>query len=299
MVELTAEREAARLAAEKAQRDTMHTLGADLESSVKAMLGEVLRSTQSMRSEAEAMLENARQTTHHTGTVAHAVQEATMEVESVASGAEELRASIDEISRSILRSTELARAAVEEASRTDGIVQGLSDASRKIQEVVGLINNIASQTNLLALNATIEAARAGEAGKGFAVVAQEVKSLANQTARATEEIGTEIAAVQAATAAAVGAIRGIGSTIRQVDESLSTVAAAVEEQDAATRDISERSQRAATDTMAVMQEMRLVQAAAETTGHSANAVQTTTEGLTRSFTRLDTEVEAFITRITA
>ncbi|CAO3448327.1 Methyl-accepting chemotaxis sensor/transducer protein [Azospirillum argentinense] len=297
--EMAREQEAMRTRAMEEQRRAMNSLAADLEASVKAMMGEVVRSADSMRGEANVMLENARQTSHHSDSVAHAVQEATSEVESVAAGAEQLRASIDEITRSITQSTQLARGAVDEAGRTDSIVQGLSEASRKIEEVVGLINNIAGQTNLLALNATIEAARAGEAGKGFAVVAQEVKSLANQTAKATDEIGAEIAAVQAATTAAVNAIRAIVNTIRQVDESLSTVAAAVEEQDAATRDISERSQRAATDTVAVLQEMRLVQQAAETTGHSAGAVQTTTEELSRSFNRLDNEIEAFITRITA
>ncbi|NUB27102.1 methyl-accepting chemotaxis protein [Azospirillum brasilense] len=297
--EMAREQEAMRARATEEQRRAMNSLAADLEASVKAMMGEVVRSATSMRGEANVMLENARQTSHHSDSVAHAVQEATSEVESVAAGAEQLRASIDEITRSITQSTQLARGAVDEAGRTDSIVQGLSEASRKIEEVVGLINNIAGQTNLLALNATIEAARAGEAGKGFAVVAQEVKSLANQTAKATDEIGAEIAAVQAATTAAVNAIRAIVNTIRQVDESLSTVAAAVEEQDAATRDISERSQRAATDTVAVLQEMRLVQQAAETTGHSAGAVQTTTEELSRSFNRLDNEIEAFITRITA
>ncbi|WP_407653198.1 methyl-accepting chemotaxis protein [Azospirillum isscasi] len=297
--ELSREQDAMRARATEEQRRAMNSLANDLEASVKAVMGEVVRSANSMRGEANVMLENARQTSHHSDSVAHAVQEATSEVESVAAGAEQLRASIDEITRSITQSTQLARGAVDEAGRTDSIVQGLSEASRKIEEVVGLINNIAGQTNLLALNATIEAARAGEAGKGFAVVAQEVKSLANQTAKATDEIGSEIAAVQAATTAAVNAIRAIVNTIRQVDESLSTVAAAVEEQDAATRDISERSQRAATDTVAVLQEMRLVQQAAETTGHSAGTVQTTTEELSRSFNKLDNEIEAFISRITA
>jgi Methyl-accepting chemotaxis protein len=297
--ELSREQEGIRVRAAEEQRRAMSSLAADLEASVKAVMGDVVRSANSMRGEANVMLENARQTSHHSDSAAHSVQEATSEVESVAAGAEQLRASIDEITRSISQSTQLARGAVEEAGRTDTIVQGLSEASRKIEEVVGLINNIAGQTNLLALNATIEAARAGEAGKGFAVVAQEVKSLANQTAKATDEIGSEIAAVQAATTAAVNAIRAIVTTIRQVDSSLSTVAAAVEEQEAATRDISERSQRAASDTMAVLQEMRQVQQAAETTGHSAGAVQTTTEELSRSFNKLDNEIEAFISRITA
>jgi len=297
--ELSHEQDAMRVRNEEERRAAMASLANDLEASVKGMMGELVRSAGSVRAEASSMLENAKQTSHHSDSVAHSVQEATSEVESVAAGAEQLRASIDEITRSITQSAQLARGAVDEAGRTDGIVQGLSEASRKIEEVVGLIQSIAGQTNLLALNATIEAARAGEAGKGFAVVAQEVKNLANQTAKATEEIGTEIAAVQGATHAAVSAIRAIVGTIRQVDESLGTVAAAVEEQDAATRDISERSQRAATDTMAVMQEMRLVQQAAETTGHSAGAVQNTTEELSRSFNRLDHEIEAFITRITA
>ena len=296
---LADEQEAFRTKSERDQRAVLAKLAADLEASVKKTMGEVIRSAASMREEANGMLENARQTSHHSDTVAHAVQEATTEVESVASGAEQLRASINEITRSIVRSTGLARGAVEEAGRTDEIVKGLSEASRKIEEVVGLINNIAGQTNLLALNATIEAARAGEAGKGFAVVASEVKSLANQTAKATEEIGSEIAAVQAATAAAVNAIRSIATTIREVDGSLGTVAAAVEEQDAATREISERSQRAAADTMAVLQEMRLVQEAAETTGRAAGSVQTTAATLSDNFTSLDREIEGFTRRITA
>ncbi|PWC96599.1 chemotaxis protein, partial [Azospirillum sp. Sp 7] len=168
--EMAREQEAMRARATEEQRRAMNSLAADLEASVKAMMGEVVRSATSMRGEANVMLENARQTSHHSDSVAHAVQEATSEVESVAAGAEQLRASIDEITRSITQSTQLARGAVDEAGRTDSIVQGLSEASRKIEEVVGLINNIAGQTNLLALNATIEAARAGEAGKGFAVV---------------------------------------------------------------------------------------------------------------------------------
>ncbi len=299
VVELSREQEELRLLSERTQRAAMNRLAAELDTTVKTMLAEVLHSAESMSSEAGAMLENAKQTRIHSDTVASAVQEATMEVESVASGAEQLRASIDEINRSITKSAEFARDAVAEAARTDHIVHGLTDASRKIEEVVGLIQSIASQTNLLALNATIEAARAGEAGKGFAVVASEVKSLANQTAKATEEIGAEIAAVQSATTSAVNAIRTISTSIRQVDESLGTVAAAVEEQEAATREISERSQRAATDTMAVLQEMHVVQNAAEVTGRSASSVQNTSEGLTRSFTRLDSEVGAFIQRITA
>ena len=295
---LSRQQEEMRTQAEREQRETRLRLASELEGTVQAVMGEVVQSTAAMRHEAEVMLDNAHQTTEHSGSVAASVQQASAEVEGVASGAEELLASINEISRAVLLSTELVRGAVTEASRTDEIVQGLADASRKIGDVVELIGNIAKQTNLLALNATIEAARAGEAGKGFAVVAGEVKNLASQTARATEEIISEIGAVQNATNGAVSAIRSITATIRQVDESLGTVAAAVEEQGAATHDISDRSHRAANDTLAVLNEMKQVQVAADTTGRSAGAVRSTTEALAGSFEKFDQEVGAFIRRIT-
>ena len=292
--ELSREQEAMRIRNDQERRQAMSALANDLEASVKSMMGELVRSATSVRNEASSMLDNAKQTSHHSDSVAHSVQEATSEVESVAAGAEQLRASIDEITRSISQSAQLARGAVEEAGRTDSIVQGLSEASRKIEEVVGLIQSIAGQTNLLALNATIEAARAGEAGKGFAVVAQEVKSLANQTAKATEEIGSQIAGIQEISRQAAGAIAEIGRVIAEINHISTTIAAAVEEQGAATKEISRNVQQAARGTQQVSGNIAGVSEAAASTGGASREVLTAADGLNREAADLRGFVSRFL-----
>ncbi|WP_372622613.1 methyl-accepting chemotaxis protein [Falsiroseomonas sp.] len=211
------------------------------------------------------------------GEEAHAVAEAGGrahgDVQSVAAAAEEMAASVTEIARRVGEAAEVASRAVAEARATDATVQGLSEAAARIGDVVRLIGDIAGQTNLLALNATIEAARAGEAGKGFAVVASEVKSLAGQTARATEEIGRQIAEMQAATQQAVIAIRGIGTTVERTSEIATTIAAAVEEQGAATQEIARSAAQVAEATQLVAGRIEGVRGAAEATGGSAAAMR--------------------------
>ncbi len=199
-------------------------------------VGAVASAASERRSSSEAMGATAEESTRQAA-VAAASEQASSNVQTVASAAEELSSSISEISRQVTHSSEIARAAVEEAQETNVKVQGLADAARKIGDVVALITDIADQTNLLALNATIEAARAGEAGKGFAVVASEVKNLANQTGKATEEIGAQITDIQSATALAVESIEGIQKTIHNINGITSGIASAVEEQSAATREI--------------------------------------------------------------
>jgi methyl-accepting chemotaxis protein len=186
---------------------------------------------------------------------------------------------------------------VDEANRTNDMVQSLSEAAGKIGQVVKLINAIASQTNLLALNATIEAARAGEAGKGFAVVAGEVKNLANQTAKATEEIGAQIAAVQNATRDAVHAIGGIATTIGQINDISGSIAAAVEEQGAATQEIARNVQQAALGTQEVTGTIARVSAAAFETGNAAREVLGSAVSLTQNSTTLSEQVDKFVREI--
>ncbi len=183
--------------------------------------------------------------------VASAAEETSVNVQTVSSGTEQLSSSIAEIGRQVVTSAEIARKAVDEAGATDATMQGLADNAARISVVVDLIQTIASQTNLLALNATIEAARAGEAGRGFAVVASEVKNLASQTAKATDEIRAQIASMQAVTTSAVGAIRSIGNTIGEINEVTTAIAAAVEQQGAATREIARNIQHAAGGTSEV------------------------------------------------
>jgi methyl-accepting chemotaxis protein len=231
--------------------------------------------------------------------VASASEQASANVESVASASEELTASVAEIGRQVQESSTIARAAVAETRETDARITGLSEAAHRIGDVVKLITAIAEQTNLLALNATIEAARAGDAGRGFAVVAQEVKALAAQTARATEEIGTQIAGMQAATRDSVTAIKTVGSTISRLAEIASTIAAAVEQQGAATRDISSSIQQAAQGTGQVTASIHEVNGGAGATGQAAGEVLASARALAGEGSRLKREVDSFLTAVRA
>jgi methyl-accepting chemotaxis protein len=252
-----------------------------------------------MHATAGSMSSTAEETSSQATAVAAASDQASANVATVAAATEQLHASTNEISRQVTQSAEFARTAVVEADRTNATIQGLAETAQKIGEVVSLIQNIASQTNLLALNATIEAARAGEAGRGFAVVASEVKALANQTAKATEDISTQIAAIQGETGFAVDAIKAIGGTIRQMNEIASAIAAAVEEQGAATRDISHNIQLVAQGTNGVATNIAGVNEAAQETGTAAGQVLTAADDLSRQADKLRTNVNGFLGKIRA
>jgi methyl-accepting chemotaxis protein len=231
--------------------------------------------------------------------VASASEEASANVDTVAAASEELSASISEIGKQVSRAADIAGRAVDEAGQTDKTVQGLSSAAQKIGEVVKLINDIAGQTNLLALNATIEAARAGEAGRGFAVVASEVKNLANQTAKATDDISAQVAAVQSVTKDTVDAIKRIGGTIGEVSAVATSIAAAVEQQGTATQEISRNTQEAAQRTRDVSANVVGVVEGAHATDTAAKGVKGAAESLSQQTERLRAQVDSFLAKIRA
>jgi aerotaxis receptor len=242
---------------------------------------------------------NAAATQRLSTAVATASEEASTNVQSVASASEEMSSSVREISRRVQDSAKMAAEAVEQACQTNGRVGELSKAAARIGDVVELINSIASQTNLLALNATIEAARAGEAGRGFAVVASEVKVLAEQTAKATDEIGHQVAGIQLATQQSVASIGAISATITNLSEISSAVAAAVEEQGAATQEIARNVQQAAYGTHEVSSKIADVQHGATETGSASSQVLSSAQSLSVESNRLKAEVKTFLSRIRA
>ena len=269
----------------------------------ESLIGELVGSLSSASTELEASAGTLTRTAEHaqqvTTAVAAASEEASTNVQSVASATEEMASSINEIGRQVQESARMAGNAVDQARNTTDRVGELSKAAARIGDVVELINTIAGQTNLLALNATIEAARAGDAGRGFAVVASEVKALAEQTAKATGEIGQQITGIQAATQESVGAIKEISGTIEKLSEISSTIAAAVEEQGAATQEISRNVQQAAQGTQQVSSNITDVQRGAGETGSASSQVLSAAQSLSRDSNRLKLEVGKFLNSVRA
>jgi len=298
-VRLEKDQEAAKLRAEEEKRQQMLELAGRFERSVKEVVDGVSSAATEMQATAQQMSATAEETSRQAGNVATASDQATTNVQTVAATAEELAASVAEIGRQVGQSAKIAGNAVREAEATNETVQGLAEAAQKIGDVVALINNIAGQTNLLALNATIEAARAGEAGKGFAVVAQEVKNLANQTAKATEEISAQILAVQEETNGAVGAIEKIRAVIGEISDISTTIASAVEEQGLSTQEIARNVQQAAQGTQMVNQNIESVSQAAGQTGAAATQVLSASEEMARQAEGLRGEVDRFLREIRA
>jgi len=295
--ELRQKQKQAEVEAAEARRKGMLELADSFEASVKGVVQSVSSAATELQASSQSMASIAEETTRQSAAVAAATQQASASVTTVATASEELSASIGEISRQVSDSSSVARSAVEEVSRTGQTVEGLAQAAEKIGGIVQLINEIASQTNLLALNATIEAARAGDAGKGFAVVASEVKNLATQTAKATEEISTQIGSMQTVTKDAVGAMQKIRSTIDRVNEIASAIASAVEEQSAATKEISGNAQQASQGTDEVTRNITGVSQAAADAGHAASQVLNASSDLSRQSETLRHEVESFIRRV--
>jgi methyl-accepting chemotaxis protein len=299
--------EAERLAAERAEEEAkrrsrserLDGLIRSFESKVGKLAQALATAATEMESTAQSMASTAEQTNQKSLAVAAASEQTSANVQTVATAAEELASSFKEINRQLAQFSHISSKAVEDASHTDSTVQTLAVSAQRIGEVVGLINDIASQTNLLALNATIEAARAGDAGKGFAVVASEVKSLASQTAKATEEISTQIFQIQEATKTSVEAIQSISATINEINKIVTAIAAAVEEQTTATQEIARNVQEAAKGTEDVSRNIANVKQAANDTGAASAQVLGAAGQLARSVSELRGEVDGFLTGVRA
>jgi len=287
----------ARVAADR--RAAMERLAGDFERSVNGIVQSVSTAASGMQTTAQSMTSTASDASARAATVGAASQNASNNVGTVAAAAEELSGSVVEISRQVSRSTEIASKAVNDAERTNATVQVLSTGAEKIGEVIKLIHSIASQTNLLALNATIEAARAGESGRGFAVVASEVKALANQTAKATEEISAQVAAMQTSTSDAVAAISGITQTIGQMSEITSSIATSIDQQGDATREIARNIQSVAAGSNEINAHIGGVTTAATATGKAALDVLANARELDNQSGMLRSAVDGFLAKVRA
>jgi methyl-accepting chemotaxis protein len=293
------EQERERNAGSTARQRAIDAYVAEFEGTVRQTLQQLGNASGEMRKTSTGLSTVSRQTNSRVEVAQKASGEASMSVESVASAAEELSASINDISQQAAHAAGIASRAVDQARETDGTVQGLAKSAGRIGEVVGLINTIAAQTNLLALNATIEAARAGEAGRGFAVVASEVKSLASQTAKATDEISEQIADIQKVAGEAIDAIKGIGSIIGEVNEVATAIAAAVQEQGAATQEITRSTQYAAQGTKNVSENITGVKTDADAAAAAAENVKGASETLETQSQNLGHQVTDFLGKIRA
>jgi methyl-accepting chemotaxis protein len=293
------EQERLKAAAAAERQETLRKLADGFETSVKHMVDGMAGAATEMEASANALTGTAAEANTQTTAAAAAAEQTSTNVGTVAAATEELSSSISEIARQVTQSSQISGGAVGDAERTNKAMAELAESAKRVGAIVELISGIASQTNLLALNATIEAARAGEAGKGFAVVASEVKSLATQTAKATEEIQAKVGEIQAMTGTAVTAIQGIGQTVGHMNEIATTIASAVEEQGAATREISGNVQQAAAGTRQVSGNIAAAQRAATETGSAAATVLTAAGSLSRDSARLRTEVERFLAGVRA
>jgi methyl-accepting chemotaxis protein len=299
MRQMQEEQEALKAKAEQEKKTALAALADNFETRIRGIVDVLSGAATQMQSTARSMSETADSTREQSLAVASGANQATANVQTVAAASEELSASISEIGRQVTQAATVSKKAADEGERTNATVAGLAEAAQKVGEVVKLINDIASQTNLLALNATIEAARAGDAGKGFAVVASEVKSLANQTAKATDEIRAQIAAIQSETNSAVDAIRNISTTILEVNEISSSIAAAVEEQTAATQEITRNVQQAASGTQDVSRNIDGVSKAVEKSGSTATDVLAAADDLAEQSQALRREVDQFLMTVRA
>ncbi|HLJ01036.1 MAG TPA: methyl-accepting chemotaxis protein [Bradyrhizobium sp.] len=287
----------ARAAADR--RAAMENIANDFERSVKGIVSTVTTAAAGMQTTAQSMTTTASDASARAATVGAVADSASNNVGTVAAAAEELSSSVAEIARQVARSSEIASKAVGDAERTNSTVQALSTGAEKIGEVVKLIHSIAAQTNLLALNATIEAARAGESGRGFAVVASEVKALANQTAKATEEISAQVAAMQASTTEAVHSIGGITETIGLMSEITGSIATSIEQQGDATREIARNIQSVATGSSEISAHIGGVTAAAAATGTAASDVLSSARELDSQSGMLRNAVDGFLVKVRA